>query len=331
MNLIKSILTCLFIFNVNAYSVAQNQLGKQDVVTQVAAIVNQHIITIADIERLILPKTFALRNDPTLTQQEFRSQYNALLQDGLDDMINRKLVLSEFERLREKSGGTIEFPEKLVDSRVKQIIDDEYNGSRIDFIRTISEQGVPIADFKRAIREDITVELMINQHVSNEITVSPQKISDFYHSNLKEYTSQDRVKVCLIVVSKQTTGAAQIITEVKNKLLDGASFTEMAQVYSEGTRKDSGGEYEWTTRNGEILRKDLEDFAFTLEKGEVSGIIEKNEGYYILYCKDKENGQLASITEVRASIEDVLLNEERTRLRKRWIDKLKSKAFIQKF
>lgn len=321
------VVTAQFVGNLHG----QLPVHQQPVVTGVAAIVNSYVITRADIERLAANQLRDLRkNAQRMSVGEFNQEFTSIFNETVELLINRKLILSEFDRLKENSNGQLEFPEKLVDSEVKKIIDDRYNGNRLDFIRTLTEQGMTLHEFKREIREDLTVELMVNQHVSNEITVSPQRIVEYYNNNYSRFTSADRVKIRMIMIFKQTAGASGIMSEVKNKLLDGASFKEMAEVYSQGPRRDLGGDYGWISKNSSTLRQDLQDIAFSLNKGEVSGIIDKPEAFYVIYCEDRESAARAPLSEVRGDIEEILLEEERSRLRKKWVDKLKSKAYIKK-
>ena len=314
-------------------SFGQAPIHQQPVVTGVAAIVNDYVITRADIERLASAQFEDLASSlrsRKISVAEFNKSYQSTFNETVDLIINRKLILSEFDRLKENSNGQIEFPEKLVDQKVKEVINDIYNGSRLDFIRTLTEQGMTLQEFKRGIREDLTVELMINQHVSNELTVSPQKILDYYNQNQEKYTSKNQIKIRLIMIFKQTAGSAAIVSEVKNKLLDGASFQEMAEVYSQGPRKESGGDYGWISVDDNLLQKEIKDVAFSLRKGEVSGILDKPQAFFIIYCEDKKEPTIAPLPTVRASIENMLLEEERNRLREQWVNKLMKSAYVKK-
>ena len=311
----------------------QSPIHQQPVVTGVAAIVNDYVITRADIERLAAAQfedlASALRSR-RISIAEFNKNYQRTFDETVDLIINRKLILSEFDRLKKNSNGQLEFPEKLVDQKVKDVINNVYNGSRLDFIRTLTKQGMTLQEFKRGIREDLTVELMINQHVSNELTVSPQKILDYYNRNRGRYTSKDQIKVRLIMIFKQTAGAASVVSEVKNKLLDGASFQEMAEVYSQGPRRSSGGDYGWISVEDDVLQQEIKDVAFSLRKGEVSGILDKPQAFFIVYCEDKKFATTSPLAEVRGSIENQLLEEERNRLREQWVNKLMKSAYVKK-
>lgn len=308
----------------------ETPIEKQPVVTGILALVNDYIITRADVERLAQTQLSALRRQ-SLTLNEFERKYLSLVNDTVEILINRKLVLSEFDRLKKKSDGRLEFPEKLVDAEVDKIISQNFNNNRIDFIRSLTEQGMTLREFRREIREDLTVEMMMQQHISNEITVSPQKITDFYQSNLNQFTSSERIKLRMIMILKQAPDASSLISEVKNKLLDGASFREMAEVYSQGPNRSKGGDYGWIQRGSNRLRTDLEETAFQLPIGVPSGIIDSKEAYYILFIEDKEQSTIQPLADARTRIETQLLEEEKNRLRQVWIEKLKRNSYVERF
>ena len=71
--------------------------------------------------------------------------------------------------------------------------------------------------------------------------------------------------------------------------------------------------------------------AFSLKPGEHSGVVEIQdpESYYIMLVEEKQPGHYKSLGEMRDEIEKNLLIEERSRLERQWIAKLKRKTFVQ--
>ena len=79
------------------------------------------------------------------------------------------------------------------------------------------------------------------------------------------------------------------------------------------------------------MRSELADLAFKLKPGELSDVIETPQAYFIMLVEDKRANHVKPITEVRDEIENVLLQQERTRLEAKYVEKLKRKTFIRKF
>jgi parvulin-like peptidyl-prolyl isomerase len=96
---------------------------------------------------------------------------------------------------------------------------------------------------------------------------------------------------------------------------------------SQRPQRKAGGE--WFERSG--LRKELADAVAGLKPGQHSGVVETPESYYLLQVDEAEPAHLRPIGEVREQIERSLVLEERSRLEKQWIDRLKKKTFVRYF
>jgi parvulin-like peptidyl-prolyl isomerase len=117
--------------------------------------------------------------------------------------------------------------------------------------------------------------------------------------------------------------------EVLGKLASGAEFDRMAQIYSEDSTRDLGGDWGWIERK--TLATPLENVAFKMPVGRISNIIDFGGNYYILKVEDKHGGVTRSLTEVRPEIEKKLIQLEAQGLQERWIASLRSKAYIRTF
>jgi parvulin-like peptidyl-prolyl isomerase len=109
----------------------------------------------------------------------------------------------------------------------------------------------------------------------------------------------------------------------------------MAAIHSEGRQGKEGGDWGWVQkfdRDGAlVLRKELADAAFALKPGELSGIIETPEVIYVMLVEDKRPAHVKALSEVRGEIEKNMITQERERIQRNWIERLKQKTFIRYF
>lgn len=117
--------------------------------------------------------------------------------------------------------------------------------------------------------------------------------------------------------------------EIISKLDEGASFESMARLYSEGKEAKAGGDWGWIGKD--VLRKELNEIAFSLKPGQHSQLIETAEGYYILQVDDVKPAHLRPLAEVRDEIEKILLQQQRTKMQENWVKDLRAKAYIRLF
>ena len=83
----------------------------------------------------------------------------------------------------------------------------------------------------------------------------------------------------------------------------------------------------WVERS--VLRKELAEVAFMLKPGQRSGVIETDDFCYLLQLEDVRPAHFKPLSEVREQIERNLQIEERARIEKQWLDKLRKKTFVR--
>jgi len=249
---------------------------------------------------------------------------------ALKDLVDRQLIIQEFRSMQEKGAN---IPDYVVDDRVQTIIREEFGGDRAAFIRTLQAQGYTLTRFKEIEKEKIIVQAMRQAKVTDNFIVSPKQIQDYYDKNKAAYTIPEQVKLRMIVLregSDDVIGAnkRQTAEEIRQKIIDGAEFERMAQMYSEDeATSDMGGDWGWIERN--TLNEELTKAAFSLKAGETGPVMQIGDSYYILYVEARKNASLKPMTEVREEIERSLIQIERMKAQQRWIDTLRRKAYIK--
>ncbi len=81
-------------------------------------------------------------------------------------------------------------------------------------------------------------------------------------------------------ITRSKAEARKLAEDVLKKINDGADFAEMAKLYSDGPSKVHGGDLRTFGRGAMV--KPFEDAAFSLKKGQVSGIVETQFGFHII-------------------------------------------------
>ena len=101
--------------------------------------------------------------------------------------------------------------------------------------------------------------------------IPPAKIEEYYQEHRDRiHQPRQQVKLRMIMIPGQPTegnAAAQkaMAEEILGKLADGADFDRMAQMYSEDSTRDLGGDWGWIERK--TLAAPLEKVAFNLPAG----------------------------------------------------------------
>ena len=296
------------------------------VVDGIAAVVNTDVITYSQVRELVAPREKLLRSQ--YTGAELEKQLKETRELALKDLVDRRLIIQAFKK------ESYEIPDHIVDQRMHEIIRESFGGDRNTFIKTLEAQNYTLGEFKQKEMERIIVQAMRGKNVKMNKVVSPPKVEDYYNKHRDEFTSKEQVKLRMIMIpSHADTGnaAAQkaMAEEVLGKLASGAEFDRMAQIYSEDSTRDLGGDWGWIDRK--TLAAPLENIAFRMPVGRISNIIDYAGNYYILKVEDKHGGVTRSLAEVRPEIEKKLIQLEAQDLQDRWIASLRSKAYIRTF
>jgi peptidyl-prolyl cis-trans isomerase SurA len=296
------------------------------VVDGIAAIVNSDVITYSQVRSLSAPREKQLRSQ--YTGEELVKQLKATRELALKDLIDRQLVIQAFKKEK------YEIPDHYVDQRMHEIIRENFGGDRSTFIKTLEAQNYTLGEFRQKEMEQMIVQAMRSHNVKTNSIISPTKIEDYYRKHRDEFTTKEQIKLRMIMIPGQkdtATAPAQkaLAEEVLGRLAAGAEFDRTAQIYSEDSTRDNGGDWGWIERN--TLAAPLEKIAFNMPLGRISNIIDYAGNYYILKVEDKHGGTTKSLAEARPDIEKKLLQQEAQQIQERWIASLRQKAYIKTF
>jgi len=243
-----------------------------------------------------------------------------------DNLVEHELVLHDYY----VSGYHL--PESVVEEQIQRRIREQY-GDRMTLAKSLRAKGGTIDKFKTNVREQIIVDQMFHIKVSSDIIVSPQKIRDYYQGHQDDYQVEEQVRLSQIYINQPADSppdrARVMAGEILLKLDDGASFEEMARIYSEGVHAVKGGDRGWVEKS--MLPETLAAVAFTLKKGARSGVIAINDACLIMKVEDIRGKSVKPLPEVADDIERALIGENRTRLHRQYINRLKTRQYIKYF
>jgi peptidyl-prolyl cis-trans isomerase SurA len=296
------------------------------VVDGIAAVVNGDIITYSQVRELVAPREKLLRSQ--LTGEALAKNIKETRELALKDLIDRQLILQAFKK------ENFQIPDHYVDQRLHEIIDENFGGDRNTFIKTLEAQNYTIGEFKKLESERMIVQAMRGKNVKKQPLVSPVKIEEYYRQHREDFTAKEQIKLRMIMIpahANDGNAPAQkaMAEEILGKLANGAEFDRIAQIYSEDSSRDLGGDWGWIERK--TLAPPLEKIAFNLPVGRISNIVEFSGNFYILKVEEKKGGTTRSLATVREEIEKKLIQQEAQELQERWIASLRSKAYIRTF
>jgi len=297
-----------------------------ELVNGIDAIVHDSIITFKDVDDASEHIVQQLRDQYSLQPNVLRDKLTGAYKETLEELEQRKLIMHEFDT------AGYNLPQSIIDEQFESYVKSKYP-DRVSFTKTLQQEGITYEKARNDYRETFVVEQMRYKNISSAIMISPHKIETYYVDHKDEFKEEDQVKLRMIVLTKtpetDTTEKRKLAEEILSKLNQGASFADMATLYSQGSQAKQQGDWGWVEKTA--LRPELAEVAFSLKAGEKSGVIDTPEAYYIMLVEEKKEAHVQPLPDVRDQIEKLLLAKERTRLQDAWIAKLKKKTFIRSF
>ena len=299
---------------------------RERMVDGVAAVVNSNVITFSQVREMMM---FRQRSLAEMYQgQELQEKMKESQKAALKDLIDRQLIIDYFN----KEGFKI--PDHVVEDRINTIIREEFGGDRTAFVRTLKAQGFSLSRFRTVERDKIIVQAMRQRAVRSDFVISPDKVEDYYRKHIDQYSTPEEIKLSMIVLRPDAEGTGNPVEakramaeEIRGKIVDGGDFAGMAQMYSDDSTADFGGDWGWVDKK--TLSEDLNKVAFALNTGELSKVIQIGDTFYILRVDARKPAVTRPLSEVREEITKKLFEEERLRLQDRWIDTLREKAYVK--
>ncbi len=301
---------------------------RTNIANGVVAKVNEAIITrqqVEDYMREFLPPILRqYRNEPEALQKKVLQ----LQAEGLEQLIDRRLVIDEFKT----SGGLI--PDRFIEDDIRNRVRDRF-GDRISLTRELQAKGMTFEDYRTRVREEIVSDFMRRRNLSTEkILISPRKIQVYYETNKTEFAVGEAVRLRILTLNKtagdDSAAKKKLGEEIVAKLKSGASFVEMANTYSEDSFAKEGGDRKEFLETS-TLREEFRDPSSKLPLKQPSGLTETPDGFYVLQVEERKEAHTRPLAEARDEIEKTLVLQERNRLQKNWLKRLRDKAFINYF
>jgi len=300
--------------------------SRAELVNGIKAVVHDSVITYEEVEQRTLQTADVLRRQYRGQPEQFQKKMDDSRTENLEFFVSRQLILHEFQT------AGYHLPESVIDEMVQERIREQF-GNRVTMTKTLQSEGLTYEKLRQRIRDQFIVDALRQKNVSSEVIISPHKVEAFYQAHQGEFKVEDEVKLRMIVLTNSTSAnapdAKKLAEEILSKIKEGVPFGEMAKIHSVGSQRKEGGDWGWVDHS--VLRKDLADVAFGLKPGEVSPVIETAGAIYLMQVEDTRVAHHKSLEEVRDQVEQTLRLQERTRLEKQWIDRLKKKTFYRYF
>ena len=212
--------------------------------------------------------------------------------------------------------------------------------SEQEFQSRLKQRGLTVEDLKNDLRRQASLEKVFNKEVRSRIRVTEAEIAGFYEENKATFNVPEmRFHVAQIVVTPdaevpvanlrndkaQGEAEARAKTErIASRLRGGEDFARLAQEFSEdsNTARNNGDLGFIPASALEKADPALRQAIYTLQPGQVSGVIRTRDAYYILRLLGRQapGQRQLSDPEVQQGIRKALANRKAQVLREAYME-----------
>jgi peptidyl-prolyl cis-trans isomerase SurA len=296
-----------------------------ELVDRIAAVVNNDVITLSDVEARIGPDLNRLRMEPDATKRaELRS---TLVKRGLDLLIGEKLMEAQVRELN------IE----VADSEIEMGMEDvkkQNNISGEQFEQLLAQEGYTVASYKAFMRKHLARLKLVNLKVRSKVKISDEDLKAEYarwsHDEANEFEVHARhilVQVAAKATPEQIETArlkAQLLMEEAKK--PGTNFAELAKKKSEGPSAADGGDLGFFKRG--VMMADFEKAAFTLPVGGISEPIRTKFGWHVLKVEERRALAAPPLEEVKDKLREAMLRSQLEKYTDQYVQELRAGAVV---
>jgi len=235
-----------------------------------------------------------------------------LLQHNITSMSNDSLMILRKQLLDAEIDEKVLLAKADQDSIVasEAEVDDRLNQQIKMYVRQLGSEdavekqfGKSVAELKSSpelrdrARESIIIEQERYKAVPNSQTISRHDVEDFYRiyrDSLPQVGEEVELATIIKFVKPQTNQkerSRQFAQSLLDSLRNGADFATLAKKYSQHATAKSGGDLGEFYPRGTFL-PEFEEAAFKLNKGEVSGVVETDQGFHIIKLLERRGEEI---------------------------------------
>lgn len=244
-------------------------------VDRVAAVVNDEIITLRDVESR-LRMAMVLSGLPD--SQEARKR---ALPQVMRKMIDERLQIQEANRLK------ISLTAAEVEMGIANI-EEQSRQPKGSLVATLAQAGVDPASIREQIRADLTWIRVVSRVLGSSIRVGDEEVKDRL-GIIQERQGQPEYLAAEIFLPIESPGQEEDIIRLADRLLEqlraGAPFANLARQFSRAPTAANGGQMGWLTEG--LADDDLIAMLRPMSPGSVSKPIRAGDGIHIVALLDR--------------------------------------------
>lgn len=277
---------------------------------KIVAVVEGVPITDIDVKKEVAQQA-GQRGQENLKKQ-YRQALEGLIQQELlfKEAKSENLTVAHKDRERALESIISKFPSKEV------------------FIEALSQEGMSYDEFVDSIEKKILISQICQRYLSLNLFINTQTIEEYYQKNKKDFYEEKQVSIKQIYIpfgndTEKNFARSQIENAYQTLISREGNFEDVIQEDSKLKISDLG-----FVIKGQLSEK-LDEVALRLNLGEISSVIEGEQGYHILKVEAIKEEKVPTFDEVKAIIKEKLWNQKEKELIDKLVESIRQKSYVE--
>ena len=223
-----------------------------------------------------------------------------------------------------------------------ELTDEDYRHDLDELAESLPE-GITVEQYleesgasEEELREQMKMRRLVLRQVESAGEPAEEEIRAFYDENRDGFAQPETVTASHILIAFEDgdddaakAAKRERLAGIRQQILDGADFAELAAANSDCPSKNNGGDLGAFGR-GQMVPP-FEDAAFSQEPGQVGDIVETSFGYHLIKVTDHQEGKTPDFDEVKDRISELLSAQHQRMIVARYFEGLQNDAQIERF
>jgi len=300
-----------------------------EVVDRIVAVVNDEIITLTELNRLVKPYAERIRVLGYSTDKEHQMLFK-VRENVLNQLIDLKLKDQEIKRFG------IKISEKDIDQTIERIKEANFYTDE-DLRVGLSKDGLTMEEYRERIKEQILRARLVNIKVKSKIVITKEDVKSYYEDHQDKYGGKKKyhlynviIRVLPLTDEKEKLKIKMRMDSILKELNEEKSFESMAKNYSELSLVAEGAE------GGDLglfgldeISPQLRNTIKEMKAGEFTPVLDTDQGFQIFLVKEIVQTSGKPLEDVSPEIEEILFNEIVEKKYQSWLEDLREQSVIK--
>lgn len=255
-----------------------------------------------------------------------RERQLEIRQEALDKLVERALMVQW------AIDNELSVDNRVIDEKIAKL--RERYPSEEEFEKAAGDEGV--AGYRAALYRQLLAQKAEQEAVEKKVEVPEEKVRAYYDENKDRFMRPRQFRASHILIRVDPASNKQEREKLKQKAEDllrraraGEDFYNLAYYNSDDRSKYVGGDLGYF-HEGQTV-KPFEEALLKLKPGEISDLVRTRFGYHIIKLVEVNEPRQLTYDEMKDKLRQQFEKEERDRIRKEWLDSLRSKYKVDVF